>query len=159
MANCLPAIINVHAAFIMSNNIFGDTDLPVQIVSATLVSPPRRRAAPLAAWFMLTAVMASYCTIVATALSEANSIEDWSSVLLAAFGVGIVSGVLGGLAGLFDQSPLRGGILGAALGAIVGITSACAAIIPHAKIDLAFHSAAVAAICIFAAALMGRWQR
>lgn len=108
---------------------------------------------------MLTAVMASQFAIVATAVTG----QDWGPSLPEVLGSIVVGGffgaILGGLSGLFDQSPLRGGMLGAITGGLIGITATSAAVIPGDKIDLAFHSSALAALCIFASALMGRWRR
>lgn len=108
---------------------------------------------------MLTAVIATQCAIWTTALTGRDWDRELPEVLGSIVAGGIVGTVLGGLSGLFDQSPLRGGVLGAITGGLIGITAVSAALIPSNKIDLAFHSSALGALCVFASALMGRWSR
>lgn len=143
----------------MSHSDFRDPSIREEVIKAKLANPPRRRAAPLAAWFMLTAVMAAHSAVIATALAGRDLTDDVPSMLGGVAALVAGGATLGGLAGLFDQSPVRGGFLGAAMGGLVGVTTLAAVSIPGDKIDLAFHASALAAICIFAAALMGRWQR
>jgi hypothetical protein len=143
----------------MSDDPYQDPRRRQQLIEAILAAPPQRRAAPLAAWFMLTAVMAAHFAVLAPALAG----RDWNNDFLSLLGwlvVGCGTGVtLGAISGLFDQSPLRGGILGGIMGSLVGITAVFAAEIPENRINLAFHTSALAALCILAAAVVGRWQR
>ena len=122
-------------------------------------SVPQRKAAPLAAWFMLTAVMAALFAVLATALTAGHPDRDLIELAGVMLGNGILGAILGGLCGLFDLPRPRGALLGAIMGGLVGITATAAAFIPADRIDLAFHTSALAALCVFASALMGRWQR
>lgn len=143
----------------MSNQPFRDVWQQQPVLQAQLAAPVQRRAAPLAAWFMLTAIMAGQCAVVATALAGRNWDSDLPELLGSMIAAGILGAVMGGLSGLFDQSPVRGGMLGALMGGLVGVTAVCAAMIPGERIDLAFHTSALAAVCVFGSALMGRWKR
>src|SRR6187397_1349208 len=98
----------------MSNPSFRDQAQPEPMTPARLADPLQRKAAPLAAWFMLTAVMAAHCAVLATALAGRSGETDLPEFLGVVIAGGIFGAVLGGLTGLFDQSPLRGGILGSA---------------------------------------------
>ena len=139
----------------MSNPSFRDPPAPQESFSA----PLQRKAAPLAAWFMLTAIMAAQFAVLATALAGREWDLDLPELLGSIIAGGVVGATLGGLSGLFDQFPVRGGLLGALMGAIAGIIAVCAAMIPGERIDLAFQTSALAALCVFASAVMGRWQR
>lgn len=108
---------------------------------------------------MLTAVMAALCAIFATAVTGRDWDRELPEVVSWIVAGGILGAAIGGLSGLFDQTPLRGGVLGAITGGLIGIAAACAALIPGDKIDVAFHTSALAALCVFASALMGRWRR
>jgi hypothetical protein len=143
----------------MSNQSFRDAWQPQPVVPAQLAVPVRRKAAPLAAWFMLTAIMAGQCAVLAAALSGRDWDQDLPELLGSMLAGGVLGAVLGGLSGLFDQSPLRGGMLGTLMGGLVGVTAVCAAMISPDNINLAFHTSALVALCVFASALMGRWKR
>jgi hypothetical protein len=132
-----------------------ETVTPVAAAAPTV----QRKAAPLAAWFMLTAVMAAHFVVVATALTGQRPDRELLEVLFAIVGAGLVGAGLGSLSGLFDVPRSRGALLGAVMGGLAGSTAVCAALIPADRIDVTFHATALAALCIFASALMGRWQR
>ena len=143
----------------MSNPFLRDAWQPQPSVQAQPGAPVQRKAAPLAAWFMLTAIVAGQCAVLATALAGRSWDLDLPELLGSMIAGGVLGAVMGGLSGLFDQSPVRGGMLGALMGGLVGVTAVCAAMIPGESIDLAFHTSALAAVCVFGSALMGRWKR
>jgi len=137
---------------------FRDPPTPQQIIEARQAHPPQRRAAPLAAWFMLTAVMAAISAVLGAGIAAHSGENLVQALFLIGFGA-FCGAVPGGLSGLIDAAPIRGGLLGALMGAIAGAAAFAAALIPGEKFEFAFHTSALAALCIFAAAIMGRWRR
>src|SRR5687767_7176937 len=117
-----------------------------------LTPPPQRRAAPIAAWLMLTAAMgAMFAVITAGMTGAARPINE----MLLGAALGAVLGLLiGGLSGSFDQARMRGSALGAVMGALTGLAAVMATAIPPERIDIAFHVSAIAGLCILAAGLM-----
>ncbi len=132
-----------------------------EVVTARLVVPPPRRAAPLAAWLMFTAMMATLLVPIGPALANSRNERDdlLSAILYVVVGGGGLGMVIGGLSGLFDSVPMRGGLLGAATGAAVGMTTIAATTLSPEQFALAFSASALGSLGILAAAITGRWVR
>ena len=118
---------------------------------------PARRALPLSAYFLLTAVVAAGMAMLALATSS-NDPKDMD-VMLDFTGGAAVGTVLGFIMGCFNVPRWSHALLGGVTGAAIGVVTAATTVISFGSMDQAFLISGFASLAILATAIVGRWNR